>query len=68
MDVTQENLLETVRNIREMIKDHILPRLTDIECELSDLRSITWPVCQNIIDEKGKPEETISLDGMPDVP
>jgi len=52
MDVTQENLLETVRNIREMIKDHILPRLTNSECELADLRAITWPVCQNIIDEK----------------
>jgi hypothetical protein len=52
MEITQDNLLRTVQNIREMIKDHILPRLTELECEINDLRKVTWPVCQNVMDEK----------------
>ena len=52
MEITQDNLLRTVQNIREMIKDHILPRLTEVECQLRDLRGVTWPVCQNVMDEK----------------
>jgi len=52
MEITQEDLLLTVRGMRDMIKDHILPRLTEVECQLNDLRKVTWPVCQNIIDTK----------------
>jgi hypothetical protein len=39
---------------------HILSRLDNLEAELSELRAVTWPVCQGIIDEK-----TGSLDNIP---
>lgn len=52
MEITHDNMLLTIQNIREMIKDHILPRLTELECQLKDLRKVTWPVCQNVMDEK----------------
>lgn len=52
MEITHDNMLLTIQNIREMIKDHILPRLTELECQLKDLRKMTWPVCQNVMDEK----------------
>lgn len=32
--------------LRSMIKDHILPRLDQLENEVTMLRSICWPVCQ----------------------
>ena len=31
---------------------HVLERLDNLEAELSELREVTWPVCQGIIDEK----------------
>lgn len=52
MEVTHENLLETITIMREFMKDHVLPRLTEVECQLSNLRKVTWPVCQHIMDEK----------------
>ena len=52
MEITHDNMLLTIQNIREMIKDHILPRLTEVECQLNDLRKVTWPVCQNVMDDK----------------
>lgn len=39
-----------IQILREFVKDHILPRLTEVECQLRDLRAVTWPVCQNIIE------------------
>ena len=48
MEITPETLLETVKIMREFMKDHVLPRLTEVECQLQDLRKVTWPVCQNI--------------------
>ena len=34
---------------------HILERLDNLENELRELREVTWPVCQGIIDEKTGP-------------
>jgi hypothetical protein len=31
-----------------MIKDHILPRLTELEEQIRLLRKVTWPVCQGV--------------------
>lgn len=59
MDIPPEKLLETVIKIREFMKDHILPRLTEVECQLQDLRTVTWPVCQNIIEKS--PLEKIEM-------
>ena len=30
----------------EFVKDHLLPRLTDLEEEVRILREVCWPVCQ----------------------
>lgn len=30
----------------EFVKDHLLPRLTDLEEEVRLLREVCWPVCQ----------------------
>lgn len=38
---------------------HVLKRLTDVEEELRDLRSVTWPVCQSQLDQ-GNPMKNIS--------
>jgi hypothetical protein len=43
---------KTLEDIRTLIRENILPRITEMECQLADLRRVTWPVCQNIIDEK----------------
>ena len=42
---SQENILEQVRIL---IRENILPRLTDLEQEVRLLRKVTWPVCQGL--------------------
>ena len=32
---------------------HLLERLTNVEEELKELRKVTWPVCQGILDKEG---------------
>ena len=32
---------------------HVLERLGNIEGELAELRTITWPVCQGLLDKNG---------------
>jgi len=32
---------------------HILERLTEVEEGLRDLREVTWPVCQGLLDRNG---------------
>ena len=39
---------KTLEEVRSMVKDHILPRLTQLEQEVLFLRRVTWPVCQAI--------------------
>ncbi len=46
MDVSCED--KTLQNVRELVKDHILPRLTQLEEEVRELRLVTWPVCQSL--------------------
>jgi len=42
---SQENILAQVRIL---IRENILPRLTDLEQEVRLLRKVTWPVCQGL--------------------
>jgi len=37
----------------ELIKDNILPRLTQLEEEMRMLREVTWPVCQGLREKHG---------------
>jgi hypothetical protein len=36
----------------EMIK-HLIERLTEVEEGLRELREVTWPVCQGLLDKDG---------------
>lgn len=40
--------MEPVDILRSFVKDHILPRLTQLELEVYHLRRVTWPVCQSL--------------------
>jgi hypothetical protein len=32
---------------------HVFGRLDNLEAELTDLREVTWPVCQGLLDKNG---------------
>jgi hypothetical protein len=34
--------------LRDFVKDHIIPRLTQLEIEVMYLRRVTWPICQSL--------------------
>jgi len=43
--------METIlEDIRRLIRENILPRLTEVEIQVSDLRKETWPVCQALME------------------
>lgn len=44
----EKNDATDLKILREFVKDHILPRLTQLEEEVRVLREVTWPVCQSI--------------------
>jgi len=39
---------EVLKSVRDLLKDHILPRLTNLEIEVKYLRGVCWPVCQGL--------------------
>ena len=57
LDVSSDQLCQTLKDVRVMIKDHLLPRITDLEEEVRLLRGVCWPVCQSIT-------EVNQLDGI----
>lgn len=50
MDLTVEpgKEREVLKNVRELLKDNIIPRLTNLEIEVRYLREVCWPVCQGL--------------------
>ena len=46
MNVDCEN--KVLQDVRELIKNVILPRLDQLEAEVKELRRVTWPVCQSL--------------------
>tara|TARA_Y100000385_G_C12707612_1_gene473205 strand:- start:155 stop:463 length:309 start_codon:yes stop_codon:yes gene_type:complete len=46
MDMTPSDPVKVLKDLRELVKEHILPRLTQLEEEVRLLREVTWPVCQ----------------------
>ena len=38
------------QDVSDMIREHVLPRLNDLETELQKLRRVTWPVCQRALE------------------
>jgi hypothetical protein len=65
MNVTCDNKI--LQDVRELIKDVILPRLADLEANLMELRRITWPVCQSLREDsqlRDLPSKTRVLEGL----
>ena len=59
LDVKPENLYTVLKSLRELLRDNILPRLTDLEEQVRLLRKITWPVCQGL-KEKTQLDDIVS--------
>jgi len=39
---------EALKQLRTLVRENILPRLTELEEEVRLLRKVTWPVCQRL--------------------
>lgn len=39
---------------------HVFRRLDNLEAELSELREVTWPVCQGLVEERSGSFQTMS--------
>jgi hypothetical protein len=48
-----EDNVQILNEIRTLLKDNIIPRLTDLEVEIKSLRRVTWPVCQAQLEPDG---------------
>jgi len=48
LTVTNENMYKVLKDVRELILKNILPRITELEDQLKQLRRVTWPVCQGL--------------------
>ena len=48
-----EDTNQVLRDIRTLLKENIIPRLTDLEVEIKSLRRVTWPVCQSQLEPDG---------------
>ena len=40
--------MDVLKEVRDLIRVNILPRLTELEEQVRLLRRVTWPVCQNL--------------------
>ena len=48
LEVSQEQLCKTLYEVRLLIHDCLIPRISQLEEELRLLRGVTWPVCQSL--------------------
>lgn len=48
LSVNPEEVCKILEDVRLLLKDVILPRLDQLECEVKLLREVTWPVCQSL--------------------
>lgn len=48
LSVNDKDLAKILKDVRELIRDNVLVRLSDLEEEVRMLRRITWPICQSI--------------------
>jgi hypothetical protein len=40
--------MDVLKEVRDLIRVNILPRLTELEEQVRLLRRVTWPVCQTL--------------------
>ncbi len=45
--------MSKVEDIQVLLRTVVLPRLDQMEVELNELRSVTWPVCQGLRETNG---------------
>jgi len=48
LSVKQEDVCKVLQDVRELLRDNVLPRLTNLEEQVRLLRKVTWPVCQGL--------------------
>ncbi len=41
----------TTKELSDFIREILLPKINDLELEVTKLRRVTWPVCQKILEE-----------------
>ena len=39
-------IAHVLTQLRLLVKDVLIPRITNLECDLRELRKVTWPICQ----------------------
>jgi hypothetical protein len=68
LSVSPEKVCEVLEDVRNLLRENILPRLEILEEQVRLLRKVTWPVCQKIkeksqlSDMQSKKEFLSSLD------
>jgi len=48
LSVDETNVYKVLADLRVLVRDNLLPRITQLEQELCELRWVTWPVCQSL--------------------
>ena len=48
LEVSNENVCKVLYDVRLLIHDCLIPRISQLEEELRLLREVTWPVCQSL--------------------
>jgi hypothetical protein len=48
LSVRPEKVCDVLTDVRNLLRENILPRLADLEEQVRLLRRVTWPVCQKI--------------------
>ena len=51
LSVNDEELCTVLQDVRELLRDNVLPRLTHLEEQVRLLRKVTWPVCQGLVEK-----------------
>lgn len=64
--MTPEDPRKALKDLRELVKDHVLPRLTHLEEEVRLLREVTWPVCQSLREKSQLDDKTEFMRFLPE--
>jgi len=48
LKVSEKDACIVLQDVRELIKDCLLPRITQLEEEVRLLREVCWPICQSL--------------------
>jgi hypothetical protein len=51
LSVKHEDVCKVLQDVRELLRDNVIPRLTNLEEQVRLLRRVTWPVCQGMTEK-----------------